>query len=78
MELHPLFVDRPPLPVTPVDAGWARSIRQGPRTIGEVLRSASEAMDREDEAERYRADPIAYISAHQRKHRLWDRLFGRR
>jgi hypothetical protein len=77
MELHPLPVDRPPLPVSPVGAGWARTIRQ-PRTVEEILADASKAMDEQDEAERMAADPIAYIRAERGRRTLWGRLFGRR
>jgi hypothetical protein len=47
-----------------------------PRTIGEVLRAASAAMDREDaEAERAR-DPVTWLRAERRQHSLFWRLFG--
>jgi len=75
LQLHPLRIDGAPQP-GPVDAGWARAISRGERTPAEILAGASRAMDQEDEAERYRADPVAYITAH-RPRRLIDRLFGR-
>jgi hypothetical protein len=77
MELHPLDplgLARP----DPVDSGWARRISQGPRSVEEVLRAASAAMDAEDEAEAYRRDPIGYITAQRARTTLWGRLFGRR
>jgi hypothetical protein len=56
-------------------AGEVRRLSRGPRTVEEVLRAASDAMDREDaEAERAR-DPVAYVRAQRRRRRLWDRLF---
>ena len=75
MDLHPLFVDRPPAP-GPVDTGWARVIRHGPMTVEQVLDRARAEMDAQDEAEAYRRDPIAYIRA-RRPRRLIDRLLGR-
>jgi hypothetical protein len=62
----------------PVDSGWARGISRGPRTVGEVLAAASAAMDEQDERERQAADPVLWLRAERRKHRLWDRLLGRR
>ncbi len=73
MELHEL-----PLPDLPkaVQRGEMVRLYRGERTPAEILADASRAMDQEDEAERYRADPVAYITAH-RPRRLIDRLFGR-
>jgi hypothetical protein len=62
----------------PVDSGWARVIRHGPRSVGEVLRSASAAMDEQDEAEGRATDPVASIRAERSRHTLWGRMFGRR
>ena len=76
MDLHPLDplgLARP----DPVDAGWARRLHSEPRSVGEVLRSASDAMDRQDEAEEQARDPVAYARAWRRKHNLWSRLSGR-
>jgi hypothetical protein len=75
MDLHPLFVDRPPQP-DPVDAGWARAVSRGPMTIAEVLERGRAEMEAEDERERQARDPIAYIRAH-RPRTLWNRLLGR-
>jgi hypothetical protein len=72
--LDPLGLARP----DPVDTGWARRISQGPRTVEEVLRAASAAMDAQDEAEAYARDPIRYVAAQRRRRTLWGRLFGRR
>jgi hypothetical protein len=60
----------------PVGSGWAHAIHRGPRSIGEVLRAASTAMDEQDEAERRAADPLTWIRA-ERRRTLWGRLFGR-
>jgi hypothetical protein len=46
--------------------------------VSEVLTEALERMNAEDEAEAYRADPIAYIRAQRARTTLWGRLFGRR
>jgi hypothetical protein len=71
-------VDLYPLPGTPqpgpVDAGWVQAIRRGPSTIAEVLERARLAAEAEDEAEAYRADPIAYVRAHRPRRRLIDVL----
>lgn len=77
MELYPvdpLGLHQP----DPVDAGWARSLTRGPRTVSEVLGEALQRMNAEDEAEAYAADPIAYIRAGRARTTLWGRLFGRR
>ncbi len=73
MELHEL-----PLPDLPqaVERGEAVRLYRGERTPAEILADASRQMDAEDEAERYRSDPIAYITA-RRPRRLIDRLLGR-
>jgi hypothetical protein len=76
VDLYPLQLPDVPQP-DPVDTGWARRIRQGPRTIEEVLHAASARMDAEDEAEAYWRDPVAWVRAH-RPRRLWDVLLGRR
>jgi hypothetical protein len=77
VETHRLPVDAALRP-DPVDAGWARVIRRGPRTIGEVLRSASDAMDEEDRLAAVAADPLAFVIAARRRC-LWGRLMhGRR
>jgi hypothetical protein len=58
---------------TPVDSGWCRAVSHGPKTLQEILRAASAAMDAQDEAEAYRRDPVAYFRA-RRGRRLLDRL----
>ena len=73
MELYPLV---PPDLPRPVESGWARSIRRGPRTLDEVLASARAEMDEQDRREEMERDPIAYVRAH-RPSRLLDRLLGR-
>ena len=76
MDLHPLDplgLARP----DPVDAGWARRLHSEPRTVAEVLATASRDMDAQDERERQAADPVAWLRAHRRKHNLWARLSGR-
>jgi len=73
VELYPL--ELPDLPKA-VERGEAARLYRRERTPAEILADASRAMDQEDEAERYRADPVAYITAH-RPRRLIDRLFGR-
>lgn len=75
MELHPFPLPDVPQP-GPVDTGWARAIHRGPRTIDEVLRSAGEAMDAEDEAAELDRDPVAWLRA-RRPRTLFNRLFGR-
>ncbi|HEY2306956.1 MAG TPA: hypothetical protein VGI05_13840 [Streptosporangiaceae bacterium] len=50
MDAYRLPVDAA-MQASPVDAGWARSIREGPKTVEQVLRRASAAMDAQDEAE---------------------------
>lgn len=62
----------------PVDRGWAYRIHRGPRTIQEVLRAASAAMDEQDKREAYERDPLLWLAAQRRKHSLWARLTGRR
>jgi hypothetical protein len=82
MELHPL---PRPLPGAS-DAGAAlhagmvsRVLRGEGRSVAEVLAAASNAMDAEDEAERYAADPVAYVRAHRPRRTLLQRLlYGRR
>ena len=61
-----------------MSVGWSRALTREPRTISEILTEARERMDAEDQAEAYRADPIAYITAQRSKRTLWGRLFGRR
>ena len=63
----------------PVDAGWARRISHGPRTVAEVLADASRMMDAEDaELERMR-DPVAWLRAQRPRSNLLGRLLhGRR
>jgi hypothetical protein len=61
---------------SPVDAGWTRAIHRGPRTVEEVLRAASAAMDAEDEAERRQRDPFTVAIA-PRRPSLLRRLLGR-
>jgi len=77
VELHRLPADAA-MQADPVSAGWSRALTLGPRTIPEVLAEALARMEAEDEAERYRADPIAYIRAQRVRTTLWGRLFGRR
>lgn len=56
--------------------GEMARLYRGERTIGEILRSASKAMDEEDaELERQR-DPLAWIRAPRRRS-LLNRLLGR-
>jgi hypothetical protein len=76
VELYPL--DPLGLHQDPMAAGWSRALTRGPRTVSEVLTEARDRMDAEDEAEAYRADPIAYIRAQRARTTLWGRLFGRR
>lgn len=73
--IDPLGLYRQPRP-GPVDDGWARRIRQGPRTVEQILADASRAMDEQDRREAMAADPIAWAWAH-RPRRLIDRLLGR-
>jgi hypothetical protein len=74
MDLHPLD----PLGLhRPVERGWARSITTGPKTVEQVLDGARAQMRLEDEVQAYREDPLAYVRAYRRRHRLWDRLFSR-
>jgi hypothetical protein len=75
MELYPLPGSLQP---SQVDRGWMRSIRNGRRTVAEVLQGARAEMELEDEVRAYRADPLAYIHAYRRRHTLWGRLFSRR
>jgi hypothetical protein len=77
VELHRLPVDAA-MQAEPVSVGWSRALTCGPRSLSEVLGAALEQMNAEDEAEAYRADPIAYITAQRSKRTLWGRLFGRR
>ena len=72
--LDPLGLHQP----DPVDAGWARSLTRGPRTVSEVLGEALERMNAEDEAETYRRDPVTWLRAERARHSLFWRLFGRR
>jgi hypothetical protein len=73
MELHPLV---PPDLEHLTRRGEVRRLYRPPRTVEEVLRDASRAMDLEDEAERYRADPVLWIRGERRKRSLFWRLFG--
>lgn len=74
MELHPL-----PGPFAElgreIAAGNIRMLHQQPRTVSEILRDASAAMDEQDQAEEYARDPVAWLRAHRPRNRLWDRLF---
>jgi hypothetical protein len=73
MELHPL-----PGPWADLDrviaAGNVRLLQQQPRTVGEILRDASAAMDVADEAEEYARDPVSWLRAHRPRRRLIDIL----
>jgi hypothetical protein len=74
--LHEL---RPPDLGRLASAGEVRRIRQGPRTIEEVLARARAQMDEEDRLEELARDPVAWMRAHRPRHRLIDRLlYGRR
>ncbi len=73
MDLYPL--ELPDLPKA-VQRGEMVRLYRGERTPAEILAGASRAMDEQDEAERYRADPITYIRA-RRPRRLIDKLLGR-
>jgi regulator of protease activity HflC (stomatin/prohibitin superfamily) len=75
MELHPVVL--PDLPQV-VQRGEVTRLYRGERTLAEILADASRQMDAEDEAERYRADPIRYVTAQRSRRTLWGRLFGRR
>jgi hypothetical protein len=75
MELHPLPGSLQP---SKVDQGWSRVIRHGRRTVAEVLADARAEMELQDEAEAYRADPIGYVRAWERRRTLFGRWFGRR
>jgi hypothetical protein len=60
----------------PVNSGWSRVLYRGPRTLSEVLRDASAAMDAEDARQAMAADPFAFVIA-QRRRNLLGRLLGR-
>lgn len=76
MELHPLDplgLARP----DPVAEGWAHRLASEPRTLDEILRSASAGMDAEDDRQERERDPVAWLRASRRRRTLWARLFGR-
>ena len=73
MELYPLRV--PGLAELEARGEVSRLYRE-PRTVAEVLAGALAAMEAEDEAEMYRADPITYVRTERRKRSLFWRLFG--
>jgi hypothetical protein len=75
MDLYPLPGSLQP---SRVDQGWSRVIRHGRRTVAGVLDGARAEMQLEDEVQAYREDPIGYVRAYRRRHRLWDRWFGHR
>jgi hypothetical protein len=78
VELYPLRTGLPGLAELAARGEVSRLWRE-PRTVAEILAAASEAMDREDEAEWAAADPIAWIRAQRARRTLWGRLvYGRR
>jgi hypothetical protein len=78
MELYPLQTGLPDLAQLAARGEVSRLYRE-PRTVAEVLAGALAAMEAQDEAEAYRADPIAYVRAERARRTLWGRLMhGRR
>jgi hypothetical protein len=61
----------------PVDSGWSQVVSRGPRTLSEVLRDASAAMDEEDRRQAMAADPLVYARPRGCRASLWRRLLGR-
>jgi hypothetical protein len=59
------------------DSGWAQALYRGPRTLSEVLRDASAAMDEEDRRQAMAADPLVYARPRGCRAPLWRRLLGR-
>ena len=76
MELHPLLSGRPDLAQL-VARGEVSRVYREPPTVAEILAGALAEMETQEEAEAYRADPIAYIRARRRRNTPWNRLLGR-